>query len=857
MKNKLFKSLLLALACIFSFTACNDDEPYINTTPIVQSVATTEAEVTAYSAVLKGTVDGLSNSASSSFKVGALYSASEDPKSNGTDVPGSYSDGNISASVDGLETNKVYYYCVYVTLQGRVTYYGDVKSFVTTDAKVTSSASSSVSASKASITAAVSGIDNVPVEVGSGVKVSTSSDLESIKDGLNFDGAINGGTLSADVTGLLPNTTYYYIPYISLGDGHVYGNQGSFTTGSFTPEFVDLGLSVLWATTNVGAESASDAGSLTGYAQLDPTFHSTDIAEYTVYGDIYGNASYDIAAANDFGRMPTADDFKELIICTTHEWTTVNGVQGIRFTAANGNSIFLPAAGSRYGQDISDAGTLGNYWLGQVDGTNTQFGRILQFSSSSAGLETLARNYAASIRPVKKQPLEFKRALLNNTWYIDLDADGKCYLWDGPMYFYGSDDNWKTVSDGDVTTGDSWCWAAAWGDISGWIGFSAQEFGAMTFSADGKVSVTDANGVTKEGTYTVNEQNKTITLSGVEVLHVPGEYSNTTTNLRILSLTDQKLQIAITRSDGQLLSQNYIADATKQFYSKPACTVSFCDWDGQNGWPTVTDQINIAAGETHTIAINEPMAGGSVVVLDFQGLRSEYPHAFIQLDKIELDGKAVSFDANKLKYGDLEGNGNYRIEIFNRWGSGTASDSPFGGTDPDVEAALACNSKIELTYTIVNLKDNSDDNLLVAGLTTCDTNWNSGWPDAKAPLYFNGGISDTQQSIVVNGSRANGMIDLVELQNVMSKYPNIQLRLDEVLADGVSVPFDASKILCGELEAGSGNYRIELYNTYGSTGAGLPASCPWASYKDDNNTYIPALGFNSSLEVKYTVLKLF
>ncbi len=856
MKNKIFKSLLLALACIFSLTACSDDEPSINTTPIVNNVVTTEAEVTAYSAVLKGTVDGLANSASSSFKVGALYSESNDPQANGIDVSGSYSDGNISASVDGLETNKEYFYCVYVTLQGRVTYYGEVKSFITTDAKVSSVASSSVTSAKANISASVTGIENVPVEVGAGVKVSTSADLEAIKDGLNFDGSITSGTLAAELTGLLPNTTYYYVPYISLGDGHVYGEQGSFTTGSYSPEYVDLGLSVLWATANIGAEQSSDEGSLIGYAQLDPTVHSTDIADYTVYGDIYGNDNYDIAAALDFGRMPTADDFKELVLCTSHEWTSVNGVQGIRFTAANGNSIFLPAAGSRFGQDIADAGSLGNYWLGQVDGTNTQFGRILQFSSNSAGLETLPRNYAASIRPVKKQPLEFKRALLNNTWYIDLDADGKCYLWDGPMYFYGSADSWKTVSDGDVTTGDSWCWAAAWGDISGWIGFSAQEFGAMTFSADGKVSVTDANGTTKEGTYTVNEQNKTITLSGVEVLHVPGEYSNTTTNLRILSLTDQKLQIAITRSDGQLLSQNYICGEQKSFYSKPACTVSFCDWDGQNGWPTTTEQINLAAGETHTIAINEAMAGGSVVVLDFKGLRTDYPHAFIQLDKIELDGKAVNFDANKLKYGDLEGNGNYRIEIFNRWGSGTASDSPFGGTDPDVEAALACNSKIELTYTVVNLKDNSADNLLVAGLTTCDTNWNSSWPDVTAPIFFNGGISDTQQSIVINGSRADGMIDLVELQNVMSRYPNIQLRLDEVLADGVSVPFDADKILYGDLE-GSGHYRIELYNTFGSTGAGLPASCPWASYKDDNFTYVPALGFNSSFEVKYTVLKLF
>jgi hypothetical protein len=265
----------------------------------------------------------------------------------------------------------------------------------------------------------------------------------------------------------------------------------------------------------------------------------------------------------------------------------------------------------------------------------------------------------------------------------------------------------------------------------------------------------------------------------------------------------------------------------------------------------------VIPGETYTIAINEAMVAGDVVVLDFKGLRSEYPHAFIRLDKVELDGKAVAFDANKLKYGDLEGNGNYRIEIFNRWGSGTAADSPFGGTDPDSEAALACNSQIQLTYTIVNLDDSNAENGLVAGLTVCDSNWNSGWPDASAPIYFDGGISGTQQSIKYEGSRANGMIYLVELQNVLATYPNISLRLDEVLVDGVSVPFDASKILCGDLE-GNGNYRIELFNRYGSTGANMPESSPWSAYEQLDDYYvIPSLGFSQSIEVKYTVLNLF
>jgi hypothetical protein len=853
MKNKLFKSLLGALACVCAFTACSDDDDYaINTTPIIQNVVTTEAEQSAYSAVLKGTVDGLSGMSTSSFKVGALYALTDDPKSNGVDVPGTYSDGQITASVEGLTTNQVYYYCVYVTLQNRLTYYGEVKSFVTTDAKLSGVGSSQVSASKAVVAASVSGLEGVPVEVGAGVKVSTSSEVETVRNGLSFQGTLDGSQLNASVSGLLPNTTYYYAPYISMGDGRVYGEVSSFKTSDFTPEYVDLGLSVLWAATNLGAETPSEVGSLVGYGQLDVLKYATDIDDYSVKADIFGGSN-DIVAANGYGRMPVADEVKELIQCTTHTWTTVDGVQGIRFTAANGNSIFLPAAGSRTGQDVTNEGVAGNYWLGQVDGSNDSFGRTLQFTASSAGLETLGRYVAASVRPVKKQSLSFQKALLANTWYIDLDADGKSYLWDGPLYYYGSQDCWTTVSDGDQLAGDSWCWAPAWGDISSWIGFEAQEFGSMEFTEDGKVIVKNlATGQSFEGTYTVNESKRTITLQDAEVLHVPGDYSNVASELNILSLTDTKLQIGIIRSDGQQLSQNYISADQKKLYSSPVFEVSFCDWDGQNSWPTVTDQINLVPGETHTIAINEAMAAGNVVILDFKGLRAEYPHAFIRLDKVELDGKAIAFDANKLKYGDLEGNGNYRIELFNCWGAGTAADSPFGGTDSSSEAALACNSQIRLTYTIVNLKDPdpSSENGLVAGLTVCDSNWNSAWPDASAPLYFNGGISDTQQSIKVTGSRANGMIYLVELKNALATYPNLSLRLDEVLVDGVSVPFDASKILYGELEAGTNNYRIELYNCYG----GSASNSAWSDTQDN---VVPSLGFSESIEVKYTVLKLF
>lgn len=46
-------------------------------------------------------------------------------------------------------------------------------------------------------------------------------------------------------------------------------------------------------------------------------------------------------------RIPTYDEFQELIACTTSDWITCNGVEGLRCTGPNGRGIFFPAAGIR------------------------------------------------------------------------------------------------------------------------------------------------------------------------------------------------------------------------------------------------------------------------------------------------------------------------------------------------------------------------------------------------------------------------------------------------------------------------------------------------------------------------------
>ena len=143
-------------------------------------------------------------------------------------------------------------------------------------------------------------------------------------------------------------------------------------------EAVDLGLSVKWATCNVGASSPEEYGDYFAWGETTTT-SSYDESNCTTYAlstselqsrGIIGDdgnltAAYDAATANWGGswRMPTLDEIKELLNNCTWTWTTQNGVKGRKVTGPNGNSIFLPAAGRRYGtDDLHGAGSHGFYW---------------------------------------------------------------------------------------------------------------------------------------------------------------------------------------------------------------------------------------------------------------------------------------------------------------------------------------------------------------------------------------------------------------------------------------------------------------------------------------------------------------
>lgn len=197
-----------------------------------------------------------------------------------------------------------------MTLQRKVTFYGEVKSMITTDTKVTTVAASELSHSKVTFGGSVSG---APANASYGLVISSSSEPEAVRAGLIVPAGVNASDFTVTYAGLVPSTTYYYAAYADLGSGIVYGDVQPFTTSSYVidieNDLVDLGLSVKWAKFNVGATAENESGGRFGYGDVSGVSNSINTADYAS-ADIYKTAS-DVAnrAWSGAVTLPTAADF--------------------------------------------------------------------------------------------------------------------------------------------------------------------------------------------------------------------------------------------------------------------------------------------------------------------------------------------------------------------------------------------------------------------------------------------------------------------------------------------------------------------------------------------------------------------
>ena len=205
---------------------------------------------------------------------------------------------------------------------------------------------------------------------------------------------------SITANSLSEETTYYYRAYLVLNaEQYEYGDVKSFETkkgASGNYQYVDLGLSVKWATFNVGASKPEEYGDYFAWGETSPkiyydwrTYKWCDGVREKLTKYIFedGGVSQfvdnkttlepeDDAATVNWGgnwRMPTKTEIKELLNTDncTWEWkenynsTDANGY--LVTSKKTGNSIFLPAAGTAITSSPDYVGSEGEYWSSSLD----------------------------------------------------------------------------------------------------------------------------------------------------------------------------------------------------------------------------------------------------------------------------------------------------------------------------------------------------------------------------------------------------------------------------------------------------------------------------------------------------------
>lgn len=860
--------------CIF-MTGCSDDDYSVSNTPLLtdESVTTGSADVTVTSATFHGTVKGLEEQNASAYALGFYYGKSEDNLSEKVAASGS---NEFQATVSGMPGDIVYYQA-YVTLQGRVTYKGSVQSAIMTDAKAITGEPKDLTANSVILTGK---LEKAPQEATSGIVISGAEGSEKVRAGVRIVAAGINDNYEIKAEGLLPNTTYHYTAYLDLGNGTVYGEDRTFTTApaDFNPDtdLVDLGLSTKWAKYNVGATDEKQLGGLFGFGDMTGFQTSINLEDYAS-ADIY-KTDRDVAnkVYGSWVTMPTIDEFEELFTECKKEWVedTENHVAGYKFTGPNGNSIFLPAAGTRTQGNVSGEGLNGYYLSGSINATDNRFAMAYSFDQNVARRTSTPVYQALAIRPVSvAKNVKFDKEKLYNTWEFDLKPDESHYKFVGPVFFYGKDASWASYTNNQPVVGETTGWDADYASIKSWaITDPSHCNGTMTFYKDEdgndkvKVHQVQADGSYKdsEGTFTVDEKNKTITmtidpLNAVE--YIGGITRTDETKIKVMSLSDEALQLGVIRSsDGQLMIYNYVTSDVKNGYvAKLTAWGDGGNWDGAT---TVVSGGSKAVGQyTVKLETTEARTNGKVYVLDLEGFAAKYPKALVRIDAIKADGQDLKFDANKFHYGDIEDNGNYRIELFNIWGSGTAQNSPFrasGGPGDAGEPALAFNKTLEVTFTVVSTTSDG------TGVYTPTFNAVRGWGEGEAQLFgYNDGstlkvvksdkgqysLENNQFDMTYEGSGFEGgtIMTFVEIADLYGFFPGTHSTLDEFYLDGKAVSYDKSKVVDANENP---KYRLELFNCYAAT----KDNCAFGVKDGD---LMRELGFNKSMRAKFTVHSLF
>lgn len=270
-----------------------------------------------------------------------------------------------------------------------------------------------------------------------------------------------------------------------------------------------------------------------------------------------------------------------------------------------------------------------------------------------------------------------------------------------------------------------------------------------------------------------------------------------------------------------------IASADNSYEAKLGYANS--DWSaqewGDNAKTTVTGEGN------YSVSWDGAGTDALVFVIDIVGANEAFAAAGLGLTALEVlvDGNPIAVDLSKIVTGDLEDNGNFRIEIYNEYGS-TKADP---GIDP---AAVSFATNLTVNFTL-GVKETAG---YTAKLGYANSDWSAQeWGDnAYTTVTTNGSYS-----ISWDGAGTDALVFVIDIvgaeADLLAAGEELTVTALEVLVDGNPIAVDLSKIVVGDLED-NGNIRIEIYNEYGNTKADPPVDPA-------------AVSFATNLTINFTV----
>lgn len=299
---------------------------------------------------------------------GVCMSVDSTPTIDDIKCPGNIQGNAINVDVKKLNPATSYYYRGYAVVDD-VIHYGDIKKFATGECRFfTTGLASDVTYCSATLSANFNLSNSLYDSIEYGICYSDKA-APTIADytvGMTPDVM---GNAEACVANLICSTEYYYKPYVTVDGATYYGLQRVFET-AWDPfvvaeleagRLVDLGLSVHWASCNVGSLNPEDIGNRYAWGEISikETFTwenykftegkmydgSPILSKYTEGDNCELSDDDDVACATLGGtyRMPRECEMQELIDKCSWVWSEMNSVKGFKITGPNGKSIFLPS----------------------------------------------------------------------------------------------------------------------------------------------------------------------------------------------------------------------------------------------------------------------------------------------------------------------------------------------------------------------------------------------------------------------------------------------------------------------------------------------------------------------------------